>query len=239
MGYSLLVDMQFPEATESLQLSSAYQHLFHGGDLSSTSRNKECDPKNGSIYFASDVCWFDTEYTYTEPAYPDWSVMVSHMPYMNGAVSFYGVHVTYSPYTSKLPVFETWHKSVRIYIHRNISSAGVSYNSDDKLNQYREVGFNFNLPNIYENTPVSHEVEIAYAHLARRPPNHNLFLDVAEAGGYLGLNTNIDVLRTKLTVGLGWFFPKNELSESMLKMQIMAGWTFGVVGGGPLNRWKE
>jgi len=60
-----------------------------------------------------------------------------------------------------------------------------------------------------------------------------------ETGAYLGLNTNLDFLKAKLSIGTGWFFPHNTYLRKEFKAQLMFGLTFGVLGGGPLKRWSK
>ncbi len=233
-GYSLLADMQFPVATENFEHDSAYFNLAakQRGQMKS---GNSCLNQEKGVYFEEGICWFDVEYTYTEPAYPDISLMLTAVPFVGYDEVFYGIHFAISPYTSKFWPLRLWPKNVRLYLHRNIDSIAVQ-RGDAKASDFSEYGISIALPNFYNDSPVSHEFEIAYAALQERRSIWDEGTALAE-GGYVGLNTNLDVLQAKITIGAGWFFPSSHIERSKFKAQLMIGWTFGVIGGGPLYRW--
>lgn len=225
-GYSNLADNSFPTAVESFiatsQLSSFVSQRPTHTNLYPDPVTKKCEIDNVGVYNKSNLCWFDLSNSLMEPVYPDVTISLGRIYFNNSDAFLSGFYLAYNPHG----VFKFWPKNIRIYGLKSL---------DDKNAAYDEQGFNIVIPNLYNGTMISHEMDIAYVRLSRKENILNISPD--RNGGYLGVNTNIDILRAKITLGAGYFLPTSDLKDSELKVQFMLGWSFGSLGGGPLSRW--
>ncbi len=240
-GFSLLADNQFPISTQSFEQKSAYAGLLNDNGeryVISQLKNDKCPQAEGGVYSQFNVCWFDVESSYMEPVYSDMTAVLGKVIFDGYDSSFYSLYLAYSLYSPTLPFLNAWPKNIRIYYLFNLEDADISY-ENSRVSTYRELGLNIVLPNLYDGTLLSHDIDIAYALLDTQQEKWYKNPEKNEEGGYLGVNTNFDIMKAKLSLGLGWFFPTTDLSDSEFKAQIMVGWDFGVLGGGPLSRWKE
>lgn len=235
-GYSILVEKQFPAATESFKLESVYL------TLSGSPEREKCDHRIAGTFLAgsrkdNEKCWFYLEQTYMEPVYPGTTISLTGTSLHNHkSSSYFGYHLVVSPHL-KADLISWWPNSVRVYSSANITPLDLIY-KDSEVGVYEELGISITLPNFYFGTPLSHELEIAVAQLSEK----HFFLfkggEVIERGVYTGVNSTIDILRANLTLGVGMFIPDYKQPKPDLKIQMMIGWSLGATGGGPLKRWK-
>lgn len=233
-AYSLVAEAQFPTSTEYFKENSEYVNAaikVIKKYIPVKPKNSLCNGSKPNIYKENNKCWFDIDNSYTEAVYSDITIMLSTNQFANIGSAFQGIYIAYSPYSK----FTSFPKNLRFYVHASINRSDKYLINDG--NQYAEVGLNFTLPNYYAGTIFSHELDIGYASISKISGSWYESRHIVEDGLYLGLNTNLDILSAKVTFGLGWFIPDTDLSNAELKGQIMIGWSFGAVGGGPLSKW--
>ena len=240
--YSMKADHQFPISTQSFSQKSVYANYINGATkgryTTSNPITEVCSSKGKEVYELNDVCWFDLENSFMEPVYSDLTLAISRVTIQKYSESVFGLYLAYSFYSPNLPLLELWPKNIRAYFFVNVENLDINYKGHD-VTEYRELGLNFILPNFYDGTPISHEIDVAYALIGSSQENWYDSIKKRDDGAYLGVNTNLDIMKLKLTLGLGWFIPSTDLSDALFKWQVMLGWNFGVLGGGPLTRWKD
>lgn len=239
-GYSMLAENMFPVSSQSFQQTSLYASYFDGnkGKYNASYPDPftgECPQKDGGVYKLDRKCWFDLENSFMEPVYPDITIGINKVYLGWHNTDFYALYIAYNPYSPKY--FSSWPKNIRLYYLLSLNDTDITIGSTE-ISTYREIGINLVLPNLYGGTLVSHEIDVAYAFLASKRGDFYESLDKKEEGGYVGLNTNLDFMKAKLSFGVGLFMPSSKFSEAEYKAQIMFGWNFGVLGGGPLSRWE-
>jgi len=240
-GYSLAADNLFPISTENFIQHSVYTSKYKGLYSVVNPEDDECQTENGEGYLENNYCWIDIDSSFMEPVYPNWTIQIGRTDFNSYGKPFYSTYMAYSLHTyDKSSIFYSWPNNTRIYYLINFDDAELSYQSNN-ASTYREIGFTFTLPNFYDGTIFSHDLNFAHAFLARGKDNAKWSdeLDVVERGGYIGLNTSMDIVKYKLTLGLGWFLPNHDLSDTEFKVNLMFGIEFGTLGGGALSRWKD
>lgn len=223
-GYSVLADNSFPLAAENFVATSQMASYFSSRPAHTNSypdpATKQCEDKIG-VYEEHELCWFDLNNMLMEPVYPDITFSLGRIYFRRNDVFLTGLYGAYSPHG----LIERWPKWIRVYGIKTLDGIDASYS---------ESGVNIVLPNLYDGTPISHEMEFAYASISK---DVGISDSINRNGAYLGINTNIDILRVKISLGAGYFLPATDLKESELKVQFTLGWSFGSLGGGPLSRW--
>lgn len=211
-----------------------------------------------ALLASHDRCWFNIESAYMEPAYPQFEVLatLSHFPDLGA--SFWGARVSYGFYTEWVSrllsrddadagfaakaarkfIGTVIPPNSRPYIGISLQPLDTVYDGNG-VQRYAEIGINYSLPNLYEGTAFSHDIDIAMGQFGEdSTPLEDMEEDV-ERGLYLGFNTNADLKKAKVTLSVGSLFPHANTDSAELKVQASIGWAFGTIGGGPITRWSD
>jgi hypothetical protein len=239
--FFLLADSQTPNATEYFQQLPIYFAWLLGVTQYETitpDLEGHCVQENTEVYEEFRKCWFDLENSFAEPTYPDLTVAVGRSYFVRQKNGFNSLSLAYSPYSSKN--FPWWPRSLRIYALSNLADLNMTYRDHDILS-YTEYGFNWTVPNYLHGSIISNEIDLSYASLSENTRKRFGGTPSSTIDGlYAGLNTNLDLLRAKLTLGLGAFVPTSASTHKPeYKAQLTIGWSIGVIGGGPLTRWRN
>ena len=56
---------------------------------------------------------------------------------------------------------------------------------------------------------------------------------------YMGLNTNIDLLKARITFGAGVIMFNRDIDDCLLVASLKLAYGLGSIGGGPIQRWYD
>ena len=230
--YSALVDAQFPFSASVKEHSSTW--IGNPGEEEEF-RNK-CGPE---VEYKEQLCWFDIDSSYTEPVYPDWEIGISQKWIPDRNSLFYTFDISYSLFFEEIEFFRKHiPNSLRIYYSMSFKQPDFNYDGFD-VSRYNEIGLNLTLPNLYQSLPISHSADLAGVTLSDDPESWYKSVDDTESGMYMGLNTNIDLLKARITFGAGVIMFNRDIDDCLLVASLKLAYGLGSIGGGPIQRWYD
>ena len=228
LAYSKLVEEGFPlrsqafrpNKTKPRSIMLSEESYQKSSEYEATGDEKLLSQSN----FDDNKYWMPMDIIH-EKVYSALSIMGSYSASLENDDQYGGLHLAYglAAIKSNLPA------SANLYVHLSFRKLDEVMSGD---NRYHEVGLNLSLPNFYQGTPLSHNLEIAWAQ-----SRNSMEGKATEAGVYLGVNTYLDILKLKIALGVGGFFPHRSIQEVEPQVRLMIGYSFGVTGGGSLKRW--
>lgn len=238
-GFSMKAESLFPNSVQAFKQESLYFGSRESDGSYYASEEGDCDQLDGDVYEEFGICWFDLDNSFMEPVYPDVTLSLGRVFLEEYDELFNAFYFAISLYSAEY--FSSWPKNIRFYSLFNMDNLDYQ-GQKGRSTTYRELGFNVVLPNFYDGTLVSHEVELAYAFLGhgesgRKWYKGDLVKDIE--GGFIGLNTNFDIMKARVTIGTGLFVSERDIEAAQFKSQIMIGWNFNSLGGGPIYRWGD